>query len=109
MKIKEKKQIDALNALNSDNKITVKKYKYDPNDTPFISEQKEIFNKLVDEKLEKITDLDEKVNKDDLIYRYKGKFADAKFDEFDNALGIINKIRNGKKGLAGVKKKSTKI
>ena len=30
--------------------------------------------------------LDERVNSDDLIYRYKGKTADAKFDEFNNAL-----------------------
>ena len=41
--------------LYHDNKITIKKYTYDFNDTPFISKQKEIFNKLVDEKLEKIT------------------------------------------------------
>ena len=79
------------------------------NDTPFISKQKEIFNTLVDEKLEKTTDLDEKVNNDNLIYRYKGKFADIKFDEFDNALGIINKIRDGKKDLAGVKKNQQKF
>ena len=64
-----KKQVDALNTLKSDNKITIKKYTYDPNDTLFISKQKEIFNKLVDERLEKITDLDKKVNSDDLIYR----------------------------------------
>ena len=70
----------------------------------FISKQKEIFNKLVDEKLEKITDLDEKVNNDDLIYKYKGKFADTKFDEFDSALGINNKIRDGNEDLAGVRK-----
>ena len=49
-----KKQVDTLNTLKSDDKITIKKYKYDPNDTPFISKQKEIFNKLVDERLEKI-------------------------------------------------------
>ena len=98
-----KKQVDALNTLKSDNKITIKKYTYDPNDTPFIPKQKEIFNKLVDEKFEKITDLDETVNNDDLIYRYKGRLADTKFDKFDNALGIINKIRDGKKDLADVK------
>ena len=98
-----KKQVDALNNLNSDNKITIKKYTYDPNDTPFISKQKKIFNKLVDERLEKITDLDKKVNRDDLIYRYKGKFADTKFDEFDNALGISNKMRDGKEDEAKVK------
>ena len=56
-----------------------------------------IFNKHVDEKLEKITDLDENVNHDELMYRYKGKIADIKFDEFDNALGIINEIRDCKK------------
>ena len=55
-----KKRVDALNTLKSDNKITIKKYIYDPNDTPFISKQKEIFNKLLDERLEKITDLDKK-------------------------------------------------
>ena len=98
-----KKQVDALNTLKSDNKI-IKKYTYDPNDTLFIFKQKEIFNKLVDERLEKITDLDKKVNSDDLIYTYKGKFADTKFDEFDNAFGIINKIRDGKEDLADVKK-----
>ena len=39
---------------------TIKKYSYDDEDTPFISKQKEIFNELVDERLEKITDLDKK-------------------------------------------------
>ena len=55
-----KKQVDALNTLKSDNKITIKKYAYDPNDTLFISKQRKTFNKLVDERLEKITDLDKK-------------------------------------------------
>ena len=51
---------------------TIKKYDYDAKDTSFISKQKEIFNQLVDERREKVTDLDKKVNSDDLIYRYKG-------------------------------------
>ena len=104
-----KKQIDALNTLKSGNKITIEKYAYDPEDIPFISKQKEIFNTLVDERIEKITDLDEKLNHNDLIYRYKGKVADTKFNEFDNALNIINKIQDGKKDLAEVKKKIRKI
>ena len=81
----------------------IKKYSYDSEDTSFISKQKEIFNELVDERLEKITDLDERVNSDDLIYRYKGNTADSKFDEFDNTLGIINKIWDSKTDLADVK------
>ena len=41
-----------------------------------LSKQKEIFNVLVDERLEKITDLDKKVNSDDLTYRGKGNTPD---------------------------------
>ena len=37
---------------------TIKKYAYDAEDTPLISKQKEIFNELVDERFEKIVDLD---------------------------------------------------
>ena len=96
-----KKQIKAIQ--DKEKVKTIKKYSYDSEDTPFISKQKEIFNELVDERLEKITDLDERVNSDDLIYRYKGNTADSKFDEFDNALGIINKIWDDKTDLADIK------
>ena len=37
----------------------------------------------------------EKVNCDDLIYRYKGKTSDENFDKYDNALDLIDKIKNG--------------
>ena len=104
-----KKQVDALNTLKSDKKIAIKKYTYDPNNTLFISKQKEIFNKLVDERIEKITDLDKKVNSDDLIYRYKGRLADTNFDEFGNALGIINKMQDGKKDVAEIKNNQQKF
>ena len=82
---------------------TIKIYSYDDEDTPFISKEKEIFNELVDERLEKITDLDERVNSNDLIYRYKNNTDNVKFDEFDNALDIVNKIQDGKTELADVK------
>ena len=88
---------------------TIKEYAYDAEDTLFISKQKEIFNELVDERREKITDLDKKVNSDDLIYRYKGNTADLKFDKFDNALNIINKIQNGEISLADVKNNQEKF
>ena len=60
-----------------------------------ISKQKEIFNKLVDKMLDKITEFYQKVNSDNFKCRYKVRTADAKFDEFDNALDLINKIREG--------------
>ena len=68
-----------------------------------------ISNKLADGRPEQIIDLNKRVNSDDLIYRYRGNTADVKFDEFDNALNIINKIQNGKISLEDVKKKSREI
>ena len=44
-----------------------------------------------------------KVNFDDLIYRYKGKTPEGIFDKYDNALNLINKIKNGKIKLAQAK------
>ena len=68
-----------------------------------MSNQKEIFNKLVDKRLEEITNLDKKVNPNDLMYRYKGFTADTKFNEFDNAFRLLDKIRDGKISLADAK------
>ena len=88
---------------------TIKKYTYDDEDSPLISKQKEIFNKLVDERLDEITKLDKKVNHDDLIYRYKGKTPNEKFDEYDSALNLINKIKNGETKLAQAKNDQIKF
>ena len=87
----------------------IKKYDYDAEDTPFISKQKGIFNELVDKRVEEITDLAKKVNSDNLIYRYKGNTADVKFDKFDNAVDIIDKIRDGKIDLPNVKSNQLKF
>ena len=88
---------------------TIKKYDYDDEDTPFISKQKEIYNELVDERHEKITGLDKKVNSEDLIYRYKGNTADVNFDKSDDALDIIDKTGDGKIDLADVKNNEEKF
>ena len=70
-----------VKAIQDQGKLkTIKKYSYDAEDTPFIWKQNKIFNELVDKRLEKIYDLDKKVNSNDLIYRYKGDTADVKFN-----------------------------
>ena len=86
------KQIKAIQ--NQGQVKTIQKYDYDDEDQ-LISEAKEIFNELADKRLNAITKLDEKVNHDNLIYRYKGRTPDEKFDKYDNALNLINKIKNG--------------
>ena len=62
----------------------------------------------MDERLEKLSDLDKKVNSDDLIYRYEGNTPDLNFDEFDNALALVDKMRGGKISLTDVKKNPKK-
>ena len=59
--------------------------------------------KDVKKKNKKKKDLDRKVNRDDLIQTYKGNTSDLNFDEFDNALNIINKIQNGEIKLENIK------
>ena len=74
-----------------------------------ISKQKEVFNKLADERFEKITELDKSVNPDNLIYRYKGLTADVKFSKFDNALNLLDKINEVKIRLADAKNDEIKF
>ena len=104
MKIIENQGEKQIKVIQDQGQVkTIKKYAYDNKDTPLISKLKEIFNELVYERLEKIANLDGKVNSDNLIYRYKGNTADEDFNKFDNALDIINKIKNGEISLADVK------
>ena len=45
-----------IKAIQNQGEIkTIKKYTYDNEDTPLISKQKEIFNELVDKRIEEIT------------------------------------------------------
>ena len=99
------KQIKAIQ--NQGQVKTIKKYTYDDEDSQLISKQREIFHKPVDKRLDQITKLDEKVNHD-LICRYKGKTSDENFT-YDNALILIDKIKNGKIKLADVKNDQIKF
>ena len=51
----------------------------------------------------------EKVNNDNSIYRYKFRTADAKFHKFDNALSLINKVKEGEIRLTDVKNNQAKL
>ena len=95
------RQIKAIQ--NQENIKTIKKYTYDDEDTPLISKRKEIFNERADERLKKITELGKKVNYDHLIYKYKGKPADVKFNQFDNVFSLLDKIIDGKISLTNAK------
>ena len=52
---------------------------------------------------------DEKVNLDDLLCRYKVKTPDENVDKYDNALNLIDKIKNGEIELAEAKNNQIKF
>ena len=96
-----KKQIKAIQ--DQKHVKTITKYNYDDEESPLISKQKEIFNKVAVQKLDKITELGKKVNLSDLVYRYKGKNPDEKFNKYNNALDLIDIIKNGQIKLSDAK------
>ena len=101
------KQIKAIQ--NQGQVKTIKKYAFDDEDSPLISKQKEIFNELADERIKEITELNEKVNYDDLIYRYKGNTSDEKCNTYDNAFSLLDKTRDVKISLSNAKNDQEKF
>ena len=59
--------------------------------------------------LDEITELDKNVNPDNLIYRYKGKTPDVKFNKLDNAIDLTDNIKEGKKTIVDVKNDQIKF
>ena len=64
-----------------------------------VLKEKEIYNKLTDESCDKIENLEKKVDTTKLVFKYEGNTADVDFKEFDNALALIDKIKDGKLSL----------
>ena len=73
------------------------------------SKKKYLINLIKDKRLEEITNLDKKVDLDDLIYRCKCFTTDAKFNEFGNAFNLLNKIMIGKISLVHAKSDQAEI
>ena len=74
-----------------------------------VLKEKEIYNNLTQESFEKINNLDQNVDIGKLVFRYKGNTPDEDFSTFDNALDLMNKIRDGKITLNDAKDEQTKL
>ena len=71
--------------------------------------RKRNISKLTEESFEKINNLDKKADIDKLVFKYKGNTADQDFSRFDNALDLIDKIRDGEISLNEAKDDQTKL
>ena len=74
-----------------------------------VLKEKEIYNKLTEEIFDKINNLDKMVGTNKLVFKYKSNTADEDFSTFDNALGLINKIRDGEISLNEAKNEQAKL
>ena len=88
---------------------SIKKLTYDTNDGPIVLKEKEIYNKLTEENFEKINSLDKNVDIDKLVFEYKGNNPDEDLSKFDNALNLIDKIRDGEISLSEAKYEQAKF
>ena len=82
----------------------IEKFTDDINDSPIVLKEKEIYNKLTEK-----NNLDKRVHIDKLVFKYKDNIPDEDFSKFDNALDLINKIRDGEISLNEAKDERTKL
>ena len=101
---KQMKAIQDKRPIKSIEKIT-----YDINDSPIVLKEKEIYDKLTEESFEKISNLDKSVDIDKLVFKYKGNTHGEDVNKFDNALDLINKIRDGEISLNEAKDEQAKL
>ena len=88
---------------------SIEKFTYDINDSPVVLKERETYNKLTEEGFKKISNLDKSVDTNKLVFKYKGNTADEEFSKFDNALDLINKIRDGEISLSEAKDEQEKL
>ena len=60
---------------------SIKELEHGSNDDQMLLKQKEIYNELTKEKEDKIEKLDKTVNREELVYKYKGNTSDVDFRE----------------------------
>ena len=88
---------------------SIEKFACDFNDSPIVLNEKEIYNKLTEESFDNINNLEKKVDTNKLVFKYKGNTADEEFSKFDNALILIDKIKNGEISLSEAKYEQAKL
>ena len=69
----------------------------------------EIFENLVDERIEEMKELHESIDFENLIYHFKGENADIEFNDFIDAETFCNNLKSHKIKLDDVKKKTNRI
>ena len=68
-----------------------------------------MYNKLTAESFDEINNLYKQVDTTKLVFKYKGNTDDEDFSKFENALKLIDKIRDGEISLSEAKYEQTNL
>ena len=95
------KQIDVLKDLKSKEQTKVITYKSDDDidKTPTI---KEIYNKILEERIDEILKMSKEISYDGLVYDFKGPTASINFGKYGCPMYIYGHMKNGEKVLQQV-------
>ena len=94
-----KKQIKALEGhgkqLVESDELAKKDFNIDIDSIPF-DKQRRIFNEIVEERSSKFKDLENRINPDNLIYKYKNEEISPKiFRNYQNPIELFKDLRDG--------------
>ena len=74
--------------------------KSESNNKPLIT--KEIYDKILDERMDEIIELSREINFNNLIYHFKGSSISTSFTVFGGPMHAYNHLKNGDKALSQV-------
>ena len=90
-----KKQVDALKVLEP-------KAIESGSNEPIIT--KEIYDKILEERMDELIEMRDKINYSKLIYDFKGQSPPTDFAKFEGPIYIYDKMKDGKTTLQQVEK-----
>ena len=74
--------------------------KSESNNKPLIA--KEIYDKILNERMDEIIELSREINFNNLIYHFKGSSISTSFTVFGGRMDVYNQLKNGYKTLSQV-------
>ena len=94
------KQVDALKNLKAKKQTKAITYKSDDDDNTPIS--KEIYDEILEERMDEILKMSREINYSNLVYDFKGPTPSINFSIFGGPMYTYNQLKNGEKTLQQV-------
>ena len=101
---KDQKQIDALKDLKQTKGII-----YKLNDDDKTSTIRETYNEILEQRIDEVLQMDDDINRNGLVYKFKGPTIPINFDKYGGPLRIYGHLKNGHVTLQQVEQEQKKF